>query len=143
MDRSILVASIPHTGTFFVLDSILKDYKWQMFEVEPIPGCKMHRHLFQLGDEDLLSTRVKQCFTIVPLREYAKVEETWQRNGMNIEVLKQSWDKLYTLKDVHFLKIDSPDRDTELKRLSQVLGHSLTTDWAISNSMNFTLNVGS
>lgn len=139
MDRavSVLVASIPHTGTFFVLDSILRDFTWQMFEREPIPGCKQHRHLFQPGDDALMKERMHQCVTVVPVREYDAVKRTWLRNGMNIEKLAIQWEKMLFLKDVFFLQIDASNKNEQLKKLSKIVGCELSTNWQPLNTMNF------
>lgn len=138
MDRrvSVLVLSVPHTGTYFVLDSVLRNFKRRQANQPLIPGCKIARHIAE-PDRELTESIRRQCVTVVPIREYAAVKKTWQRNGMNVDQLAEQWGEMQSLENVFRLQIDAPDRDSQLEKLSNLIGEPLHTDWKPINSMNF------
>lgn len=131
--KSVLVASIMHTGTMFVMDSVLGGFVRRMPQEEPIPRCKYQIHLSE-PDQELLSRRMNQCVTITPLRERSAVECSWRRRGMDLRELDRQWEKMLARENVFRLQIDAPDRDEKLSELSDLLEVPLSTDWAKTNS---------
>jgi len=122
----ILVASIPHTGTMFTFG--LLPFPWGNVLEDPKPGYKYQLHLNE-PRPGLVSQRMQQCFTIVPLREYAAVRVSWERRRLDTQELDRQWSEMLKLRDVFFFQIDAPDREARLGELSRELGVPLVTDW--------------
>lgn len=128
--KPLLVASIPHMGTMFTLD--LLPGKWA-----PLPGPLESDHkYFCHFSEPHAPNVIGRCFTIVPMRHYPCVQDSWRRRGMDLTELARQWDRMLELRGVFFLPIDQPEsRDQCLQELSAEIGTELKTDWRPTNSM--------
>jgi hypothetical protein len=126
--QPLLVASIPHTGTMFTLN--LLPGKWAA-----LPGAiEPDRKYFCHFSEPHAANVIGKCFTIVPLRHYLSVQDSWRRRHMDLDELRRQWDHMLDLRGVFFLPIDRPGaRDRRLKELSAELGVELKTDWVATN----------
>ena len=102
--KPLLVASLQHTGTMFVYD-LLPGLHGSFHTIEE--GHKYRAHYGEPG----LAEMMEKCFTIVPRRSYFQVVRSWKRRNMDMRELYSQWGWYYSLKDVFFLQIDSPDRD--------------------------------
>jgi len=128
--KPLLVASIPHTGTMFTLD--LLPGRWA-----PLPGpLETDRKYFCHFSEPHAHRIIGKCFTIVPIRQYSAVRESWRRRSMDLVDLDRQWDRMLELRGVFFLPIDIPvERDERLGALSATLGVRLKTDWQPTNAL--------
>lgn len=127
--RPLLVLSIPHSGTMFALDLLPgRRGSW------PGPfrdGQKYFCHL----DDPFRRDAMRHCFTVVPLRCYERIKESWERRGINTDDLLRQWNEIGALQEVFFLPLDIPEREAALERLSNLLDVRLKTNWKPVNSM--------
>lgn len=121
--------SIQHTGTFFLYDHVF--HNWAPARNVPNLGSgeKYRLHIDEPG-----RFPIGEFITIVPLRNYDAVRESWRRRGLNTDILDRQWAMILTA-NAFFLHIDAAERDEQLKRLSVLIGYELSTDWAVINSI--------
>lgn len=127
--QPLLVLSIPHTGTLFTLYLLPgRRGAW------PGPFECDRKYFCHLRDPYAEQAR-QECFTVVPVRHFQEVKASWIRHGMDLDELLSQWNELFSLRDVFFLPIDTPDREEQLSRLSKALGVQLLTEWRPTNSV--------
>lgn len=122
-----LVLSVPHTGTMFTFD-LLPGTRGHLRDGIK-EGYKYWTHIGEAGARDA----ARQCFTVVPMRKFSAVRESWLRRGMDVQRLYSLWTELATVSADFVLQIDSPDRDAQLNALSVLIGMPLATDWQPTN----------
>lgn len=131
----IIVASIPHTGTFFVADHLLG-------HLNRVPiGCD-HENTVQVVHFN--EPAIEQAWalidrypTIVPKREFSAVQESWRRRGLDLDELETLWRSVFPLRypNMLLLQIDGPDRERQLQNIEQRIGHPLSTSWPVVNQL--------
>ncbi len=117
--HGFLVPTIPHTGTHFIRDHLLAKQEHYV------------QHLWPKS-RSILGQMAAVHQTIVPLRHPILVARSWKSRQKNIHELPDYWYALIQYIDPHrpsYLPLDSPHRDTWLKRLNNDLGTQLATDW--------------
>lgn len=120
-----IVISVPHTGTRFLFTLL---------------NCH-HRHTYESWK--LLDSEIGGRVIVAPLRDPRKVWRSWV-NGvqpssknigdtvMRLDNFENCWDRLAELDeryDVHYVPIDTPSRDLEVRRLAGVLDQDIRPDW--------------
>lgn len=124
--KPLLVASVPHCGTFFTYDLLPGRHGSTANSLEA--GRKYWGHIGEARCEEL----IPQCLAITPLRRYEDVKRSWTRRGLSLAKLHDLWDRMLSLPLYRF-QIDGADRDEQLNRLSELIGTRLVTDWTPVN----------
>ena len=122
--EGFFVTSIPHTGTFFVRDSLLAGE-------ESTAAHFWNQHLAECLDM-MVTHR-----TIVPLRHPILVARSWKSRHRDLSALPALWAQMLLQiapLEPAFLPLDSPSRDEWLGALNVRFGTAFETDWAIFRS---------
>ena len=123
----ILVPTIPHTGTHFMRDHLLKE-----------PGLARVEHIYPNSCVDLEAI-AKVSPTIIPLRHPLLVAESWKRRAKDVFELPMWWSNLVTYFDPHgpfYLCLDKPEiRDGQLADINRDLEMELETNWPVLREM--------
>lgn len=134
---AVLIASVPHCGTFFTAHIFEQAGFVLKAEWEPIlPNTVAVWHFNE--SERKINTFLEEHTVVIPVRQFDKVKATWDRNRMNLGYLLRDW---ATMESERFsgcfrLHIDDPNiREIELQRISEHIGVQLATDWAPMNSL--------
>lgn len=130
----VIVASIPHTGTFFVADHLFGHLRRAPIGSE-IDDTVQVVHFNEPAFETA-GPLIDQFPTIVPMREKEAVRQSWMRRGMDCVELETLWNEVFPLRhpNMMLLQIDGPNRDEQLAAISERVGVSLSTTWPIVNS---------
>lgn len=128
--KPILVLSIAHCGTFSALNMMPgRRGAW------PGPFEEDRKYFCHLRDPFAI-TAIEQCFTVVPLRNYADVVESWRRDKLDLDELYSQWHEMMDLKNVYHLNLDSEvQREFQIRKISAALGVEITPDWTAYHSM--------
>lgn len=113
------VVSIPHTGTRFLREVLTTNSN------HVGGGWQKKDNIFQM------------CHVFSPMRNPTAVWDSWMKRlgsgGRSLKQFNLCWEDLGRLDrcyPVHFIHLDLPDRDNELGAASELLGESLTANWA-------------
>lgn len=133
---TVLVASIPHTGTFFVVDGLFHMYNRKSIKAESSEDTCHVCHFNEPGAE-LIPEMMDKFLTIIPKRNYEAVVDSWNRRGLPLKELEDLWPKVFSIShpNVIVLDIDSPDRDEVLSKISQRINIKLETTWNRINTL--------
>lgn len=140
----IVVASVPHTGTHFVLDLLKKaGFEPQKKSSDFRDGTFCHMHSMGTRDalEKLALHRERGDTFVSPLRHPMKCAETWakrrkqilpaRKEGRNTTMI-EAWHNFIVqflpLKPI-LLPVDAPDRENWLVHFCEALGCKVETDW--------------
>ena len=133
----VVVASVHHTGTHFVVDELFKG--WRHYAMSygnikgPIGDGVTRIHIDK--DQSIYLPRwMEHQPLVVPMRHPASVVESWLARDKPIEPLLPQWEMLKTMVDPArpiYLPLDVPDRDRWLGELNGKLGLKLQTDWPV------------
>ena len=143
MTSEICLASIPHTGTHFVLDLFRPhDFVDATFKDGPHAA---HNTIYQghLLDEAQISDALalgQRMPLVAPLRHPYWVEETWRRRSRDMSELVPAF---YTLieriePEGFVFCIDGKDRQRELRRLAGYVGMDLCSAFPVVHSLSGT-----
>lgn len=133
----VVVASVPHTGTRFVFEHLLKG-RHRCGEHPCDDGFSVY-HTDGRHKKRLIAL-AGQFPTIVPMRHPAKVAQSWAVNRSKNpdyyapDRLRAAFHSLVTdidpLKPL-YLPIDAPNRDEYLAKINAELGLGLDTGWPV------------
>lgn len=129
----VCLPTIMHTGTQLMVYGLFKEFTqakpdtyWK-FDGDIIVYKHVGKDLY--GDWfGLLRNPI-----VVPLRHPARVLESFQRRGRNIEHYLEQWEVM--INEVHrlnpmYIHIDSNIRDSQVNAISKVIGKDLNIDWS-------------
>ena len=132
----IVVVSIHHAGTHFVLDHLLREYERLHDNTAGnallIGDRVVHVHA-EPENLNQLHWWLSRYECIVPLRHPGAIVESWaSRDGKKMADLVRQYETLVELDDLYrpnFLPIDASLRNYYLRELNQSLDTNFTTDW--------------
>ena len=137
----VCVPTIMHTGTHFIIEELLKDFKYSSLlhnQVIPdlIPNddtkCFLH-----VNDDFHVKNRgdfLSSVTLIVPLRHPHRVLKSFIHRGRELSAYKEQWDNMINLVaplNPMYLHIDNDIRDEQLALINKTLGKEFHTDWRV------------
>lgn len=126
----ILVASIPSSGTLFVFEHLLANYK-RGNRAKLVDNEKYLCHFTEPAP--LVTCLMENCITIVPVRRPEAIVTSWERDGADLDLLFTKWLELPKQQEVYYLPVDSLQRNIYLYALSIELKQKLRTNWKPHN----------
>lgn len=132
----IVVVSMHHSGTHFVLEHLLADYPRIGNEIgEAVPAkFKVHKHC-EPENVNALEWWLQRYPCIVPLRHPAKMVASWAtRDGKPMAELKRQYAMLEFLDQryrLNYLPLDTLHRERDLYDLNAALDTDFRTDWRV------------
>lgn len=115
----VMLLSVPHTGTRFLRKLIEPTFN---LHTHPSTGLGKTRAMLKIS-------RLIVC----PLRDPAKVWESFCRKGLSDGQFWLSWARLWHLShefSIYYMPIDVSESQDRLNLLGEILGRPLKTDWA-------------
>lgn len=138
-----IVASVPGTGTHFLMDFLLKNghrpkgsrvSATKKIYMKKIRGTYFAEHCSSAGSTDLLLSKIKDYPVIVPMRNPLAAARTTRARGQTVEMMVK-WFRFLIDRiaptDPAYLPVDSQKREEFLAALNERFGVEFTTDWAV------------
>ncbi len=103
-----------HTGTRFVVNTLLDPVGYR--------GVR-HSHIHDLDPVKILLAKCSPVF--VPIRHPYRTVYSWVKRKKDPALLIEQWENLRTFVDaldLHYIPIDTPDRDDNIARINEQLG---------------------
>lgn len=127
----ICLASVVHSGTRFMQQSVLRDFHFLDSGGVSRHACHHHIAPDQLGR--IQGWAAKGYVLVVPLRHPVSIFESWSRRGEDLSALDEQFGILenhVAPLGPYYVAIDHAERDRQLEVLSDRIGVELSTDWA-------------
>ncbi len=135
----ILVASVHHTGTNFVMKDLLRSYKLTHASIRVIGDNPFHKTQLHIQKRytSELAYWLPRSKVIVPIRHPVDVALSWKRRLKDLNEMKAQFEMLLSVVDDYnpaYLPIDAMDRDWWLSQLNQRFSTNLSTNWDVIGS---------
>ncbi|MCP4262278.1 MAG: hypothetical protein GY774_32970 [Planctomycetes bacterium] len=129
----VVMPTIQHTGTFFMLREIFQGFTKCSLRAEPKDPGVIFDHTWP-GHTEYFHKWLSKYPSVTPLRSPERIVYSWERRERplyKLVILINEWIALMERFDVFILPIDHPNRDKYLIRLNERLGTGLSTDWSV------------
>ncbi len=139
----VCIASIPHTGTWFVRSLFIDQGFEHVGEKDkPRERTVYVKHIIDQPKVDLCFDKAKRMPLVCPLRHPFLVEESWGRRQRPIDELVWCFHRLIEMTHLAYIvPVDSETREDCLRVLSDGVGIPLTTDWGAVNGRESTHSI--
>lgn len=127
----LLVASVHHTGTKTICNSVLAPFSG-FLPHRPEPEGKLRLHIEECHLVDL-EYWTGHAITIVPMRHPRSVAIGWKSRFKPLALLEKQWNQLKELapRVDYYLPVDTEDRDEWVDKVNLDLKLNLFTDWPV------------
>lgn len=132
----MIVTSIPHTGTHFLMDLLGFRKPWREFTHGWQSSNAGHRFDHILPQQKhLFLPLIEKEMTFIPLRHPRAVLKSWEDRGKPVTVLEAMWRVL--VEDIHplnpiYIPVDTTAREGSLEDARERSGLDLETNWKAS-----------
>ena len=144
--RLVVIPSVWHTGTHFMVDQVVPDFTPHHFDHRtwiagsPVGDIQVRCHC-EPAYENSLKRWGKEAQCLVPIRHPMSVAESWKARGKvnRFSELAEQWMLLKKYISPHnplYLPVDSPDRESWLEKIRIFLDSDIQTDWPVVMSSN-------
>jgi len=127
----LLLPTVKHTGSHFVLKQLLPDFEQMNLKdidnLDPDKNIVIFDHLYP-SKMDLWEPLMAKYPAIIPLRNKQDIMESWERREEPIDDFFDQWQILGRMRKykVYFINLDAPKfRRMQLRRINQELDLNL------------------